>query len=345
VLPPRWLRRILLVPLVPLLTALIVVGVPGLVVLAVLVSPWLPLPGRLRGLRLLALLLAWLLLESAVLAACFGLWLASGFGLRLRSEEFTDAHYTLIGWFLSGFLWVAGRAFPLTFDVREPPEDSGRTGRPVLVLSRHAGPGDSFLVVHRLLTVYHRRPRVVMKSMLQLDPVIDVLGNRIPTAFVTPRPGVDLVILERIRELAKGLEPDGALLIFPEGGNFTPRRRLRAIRKLRGLGLAEQAAIAEGMANLIAPRSAGVLAALEAAPTADVVFVAHTGLDELRTVGDVWRRLPTGQPVAARWWRVQAEDIPAGERERVAWLYQWWAELDGWISERRRAAAAARRAV
>ena len=52
------------------------------------------------------------------------------------------------------------------------------------MLSRHAGPGDSFLLVHQLLSVYGRRPRVVMKAALQFDPSLDVLGNRLPNVFV-----------------------------------------------------------------------------------------------------------------------------------------------------------------
>jgi len=52
------------------------------------------------------------------------------------------------------------------------------------VLSRHAGPGDSFLLIHQLLSVYGRRPRVVMKAALQFDPSLDVLGNRLPNVFI-----------------------------------------------------------------------------------------------------------------------------------------------------------------
>ena len=46
------------------------------------------------------------------------------------------------------------------------------------------------------------------------------------------------------------------------------------------------------MTNVLAPRPGGFIAALDAAPEADVVLVAHTGLDHMLTVGDVWRELP-----------------------------------------------------
>ena len=81
-------------------------------------------------------------------------------------------------------------------------------------------------------------------------------------------------------------------MIFPEGGNFTAARRQRAIDRLRRLGLERMAQRAEQMIHVLAPRPGGFLAALDAAPEADVVLVAHTGLDHLVTVGDVWRELP-----------------------------------------------------
>jgi hypothetical protein len=123
------------------------------------------------------------------------------------------------------------------------------------------------------------------------------------------------------------------MLIFPEGGNFTPRRRVRAIRHLRRLGHRAQASRARKMENVLPPHLAGTLAAIEAAPAADVVFVAHTGVDDLLSVGDVWRAIPMRQPMRARWWRVPYEEIPGEGRER--WLYDWWETIDAWIAENR----------
>ena len=60
----------------------------------------------------------------------------------------------------------------------------------MVVLSRHAGPGDSFLLVHTLMDRDHlRRPRIVLKDVLQLDPLIDVYLNRLPNHFVHGRSG------------------------------------------------------------------------------------------------------------------------------------------------------------
>lgn len=86
---------------------------------------------------------------------------------------------------------------------------------------------------------------------------------------------------------------------------------------------------------MLAPRTGGVLAAIEAAPTADVIFVAHTGLDDMITVKDIWRGLPMEQTVRSRWWRVTAAQIPKTREERMSWLYGWWEQIDQWIVENR----------
>ena len=191
----------------------------------------------------------------------------------------------------------------------------------MIVLSRHAGPGDSFLLVHHLLSRYRRKPRIVMKAALQFDPSLDVVINRLPNAFVPARRGAGNRVIKEIERLAAGLGPTGALVIFPEGGNFTPRRRVRAIRLLEERRLAKEAARARAMEHLLPPKPGGALAAIEAAPAADVIFVAHTGLEHVVTVGDVWRALPMEQVLKARWWRVPAAEVPTDREAQVDWLY------------------------
>jgi hypothetical protein len=89
------------------------------------------------------------------------------------------------------------------------------------------------------------------------------------------------------------------------------------------------------MANLLPPRAGGAFAAIDAAPGADVIFVAHTGLDDLITVRDVWRALPMEQVIKAKWWRVPASEVPRDRDEVVAWLFDQWERIDAWIAENR----------
>ena len=173
--PPRLIRRLVLAPLVIVIAFGFIVLSPFLALLA-LVSGLLARPraGHMRSLRLVGFALVWLVAETVALIALAGLWVVSGFGGRLRTEPYQSRHYGVMRWFLDAMYRGAERTYGLRVEVDEPEltgdELASRLTRPVIVLSRHAGPGDSFLLVHQLLSVYHRRPRVVMKAALQLDP-------------------------------------------------------------------------------------------------------------------------------------------------------------------------------
>jgi 1-acyl-sn-glycerol-3-phosphate acyltransferase len=270
---------------------------------------------------------------------CLALWIASGFGGRLRTEPFQIRHYAVMRWFLDLVYRGAARAFGLRVEVEEPEhteaELASRLTRPVIVLSRHAGPGDSFLLVRQLLSVYGRRPRVVMKASLQLDPGVDVVANRLPNVFISHAKAGERVFVEQIKRLANGVDDAGALVIFPEGGNWTPGRWDRAVERLERLGRRDLAARARQMPNLLAPRSGGAFTAIEACQSADVIFVAHAGLDRLVTVADVGKNLHVNQTIRAKWWRVPVDQVPRGldHEAQLRWLYDWWEVIDEWISQ------------
>jgi 1-acyl-sn-glycerol-3-phosphate acyltransferase len=316
-LPPPVVRRLLFTPLLFALTLLVVVVFPVAFAVTSAIGR-----DRRRARRLLWFALTWGTLESAAVLECGRLWI-----LR-RARD--DRHYDVIRRYVAGLYGSAQRRLGLRVEVTGGGE-AAPGDRPLIVLSRHAGPGDALILVHHLLTGYRRRPRVVMKAQLQLDPCIDIAANRLPNAFVTPGGGA----ADDIGRLAAGLGPRDALLIFPEGGNFSPERRRRAIRRLTRLRRDAEAARAAAMRNLMPPRPGGVLAALDAAPSADVVFVAHCGLDHMATAGDIWRRIPLTSPVQAQWWRIPAEDVPDGRDARVDWLYRQWERADAWISANR----------
>ncbi len=343
-LPPRGVRRLVLAPLVVLIAIALAVLAPPLAVLSVackLARHWTRhgRAKRMRTLRALCFALAWFVGETAALTVFGCLWIASGFGGRLDTEPYQSRHYGVMRWFLDLMYRTAQRTCGLRVEVTAPPDAKAAAGRPLIVLSRHAGPGDSLLLVHHLLTVCARRPRVVMKATLQLDPSLDVLANRLPNAFVhRHRPGTvagPRHHTEQIRRLAAGLDARGALVIFPEGGNWTPLRWRWAIERLRRRGLDNLAERAVAMPNVLPPRAGGAIAALAACPTADVIFVAHTGLDRLASVRDLWRSLAADQTARARWWRVPAAEVPraAGREAQVSWLYDWWQRVDAWITE------------
>ncbi len=332
---PTWLRRILTYIALYLLLLVTVVASPLLVIAALVLAHWLP--GRWRGLRLLGFVIVGLLTESAAVIAAGALWIASGFGAAMHSRRFQSAHYDVLRWVLAVLVGSARQLFQLdlTTDARSwnPLEDGvPRSTNAMVVLSRHAGPGDSLLLMNTLMNREHlRRPRVVLKDAMQFDPVCDLYLNRLPAKFVNPNPGPGEDMPNGIAALAEGMCDNDALLIFPEGGNFTPKRRTRAIQRLSRAGHAEAAAKAEQLKHVLPPRPAGVLAALDSAPNADVVFVTHTGMDHMVTPRDIWREIPVHKNLLSRWTFVPAADIPTDRDQRVAWLNDHWSDIDRWV--------------
>ncbi len=331
--PGLWaLRRFVVAPALIGLTVALWVTLPLWLVGAAALSRLMP--GRWRALRLLWLAVVYLTFETLLLAVMLGLWLASGFGWKIRSPYFAGIHYDLVHGTLIVFFREARRVLALRIRTDGPHPPRVPEG-PVLVMCRHAGPGDSFILMYALLHWYAREPRVVLKNTLAWDPAIDVVLRRIPAKFISPDPEVGEDLESQIAALASGLDQNDAFVIFPEGGNFTAARREKAIARLRKLGLERMAARAERMTHVLAPRPGGVLAALEAAPDADVLMVAHTGLDHLVTISDVWRELPMDKQLTMRWWQVPRDEIPEGREERIEWLYGWWERVDAWIEENR----------
>jgi len=332
-LPPRWVRRLVIAPGMVALTVVVVTTVPVWLLLAAALAS--VLPGRFRALRVLWMTTIYLVLESAALVALFALWVAGGFGWKVRSPRFQYAHYRLVSWVLRALFWAAQHVLRVRM-VTDGADPDAHPGRPLVVFCRHAGPGDSFLLAHALVNWYAREPRIVLKEQLQWDPVIDVLLNRLPNRFISPDPGErGSAVEDDIAELATKLDENDAFVLFPEGGNFTPKRRARVIEKLHRSGLHAAAKRAEAMIHVLAPRPGGVAAALQAAPEADVLWVAHTGVDHLMSIADVWSALPMDKAITMRWWLVPAAEVPRDREDQLEWLLSWWERIDAWIAEQR----------
>ena len=255
---PKPARRVVVAPVILVVEGAIVVLSPLLGLIAAIVSP---LTGGSRPLKIVAIAVDYAIRHLACTAACAGLWVASGFGRHVGSERMRRAHYAVVRWFVAGFYRTTTRLTGIDVHVvaSEAAETTLSSRRdPVIVLSRHAGEGDSLLVLHELLCRHRRRPRVVLHEALRLDPLIDVIGHRLPNRFVDPRGGDTE---GEIAALAGDMEDADAVLIFPEGGNFSRSRRQRGIERLEQDGHDEEAASARAMRHVSAPRPGGTLAA------------------------------------------------------------------------------------
>jgi 1-acyl-sn-glycerol-3-phosphate acyltransferase len=324
--PPTLVRRVVVAPIVVLVDLAIVAVSPLLALLAAVASPLTG--GAWRPLRVVAIVVSWAALHLAATLACLALWVARRLRGAGRSEH---SHHEVLRWFVSHINRSITRIARVRVHVTgsaEAEEALSARRRPAIVLSRHAGEGDSMLVLHALLCRYRRRPRVVLHEGLQLDPLLDVLGHRLHYRFVDPRGGD---IEGEIVAMSRGLGGEDAVLIFPEGGNFSHERRARGIERLARAGHHDEAAKARRMEHVSAPRPGGALAAVEGAPDADVIFVGHVGIPT--GAGDLWRLLLAERTVELRMWVARAQDIPPGHDERIDWLFSWWLTLDRWIDE------------
>jgi 1-acyl-sn-glycerol-3-phosphate acyltransferase len=322
-LPPRPVRRVIIDPLWPLVAAVLAAI---LAVVALLAAVVVPLTPRRRLLRLTMFGLSYLVLDLAVLLGCFMLWLRPG---RARWD---DDHCRLLRWALDRLHAAARRWIGFEVRVEDSPIDRPPPG-PVIVLARHAGPGDSFTLIRLVLGRYRRRPRVVVKAALQWDPGVDVVLSRLSGCFLAARGGAGEDVADRLSDMATSLEPDDALIIFPEGGNWTPHRQRRAVRHLWRVGRRRAARQAERMPRVLPPRQTGTLACLAARPDAHVVIVAHTGLDVLVNPAHVWCALPLhDRPMRVSWWCV----APPGSADQPGsaeyWLNRQWRRVDEWVS-------------
>jgi hypothetical protein len=327
-LPPKWVRRLVVAPLVFVLCLALLAISPLLLVLAAIVD--LFAPGSWRTVRMVLFGIVYVAMEALGLLVMLGLWISFGFGTRLHTEESLAAHFGFMTFFLATMYRAVSKLFGLRINIEErtPP----RPG-PILVFCRHAGPGNSLMLVGTMMIAYNRRPRIVMLAKLQWDPLFDPRGNRLPNRFIKHDKKNSARYVKAIGELAEGLGDRDAFVLFPEGRDFTQRLRRRAIDFLRSKGFERHAERAEGMINVLPPRHRGPLAAITSAPEADVAFVAHSVLEELGTFKELWRRIPLDDPIDARYWRIPPSEVPRSEEEIIEWLYEWWERIDRWIDD------------
>ena len=312
--PATWAITLTLVLLAP-------VALPVLVAVDLLrARPRLPLArGWVFG-------IAYGLLESAMLVVVAGLWVITGCGLALNTGWSQRLHRRLQRWWVGRLLNLLGAVLGLRFSIEGI--EALRPG-PVIVFGRHASLVDT-LFPALALADSGMALRYVLKRELEVVPLLDVVGHRLPNYFAD-RSGTDTEgELAALSALATGLGPDDSVVIFPEGTRGTPEKRTRAVERLgeHHPELVEQAA---SLMHTMPPRWGGAFALLDAAPDADVVVFVHSGLDGLRGLRTILAALPFRRPVTVELWRVPRSEIPEDRDERRRWLFDLWTRVDAWV--------------
>ncbi len=319
----RWRRRALTIPGYLVIAAAFGVLLPLLIPLALVAD--VALRNRLALTRTVAMLAWYFAMEAVGLVAAAGVWLLRPFlGTRYDHANFSLQCLWARALF-GGARWLFGMRVDIEgADVLLP--------GPILLLMRHASVADTLLPAVLVSSRTGLRLRYVMKRELLWDPCLDVVGQRLPNAFVR-RGTRDAAQTEAVRALGESLGPDEGVQLYPEGTRWTPERRRAVIDRLARSADPKLLERAQALQWLLPPRLGGVLALLEAAPEADVVFAVHTGFEGVRTLPDVWKGTLVGTRVQVRFERIRAADIPTEREARIDWILDHWARLDVWLEE------------
>lgn len=298
------------------------------VLLTALAPAWVPLSfviGLFRRcsfviLRLLMFFWTYLAIELMGLSGAALIYLITAGNTERREGLF----FRLECWWGSSlFTWLA-RFLSLSVSIEG---DEQILPGPVLVFIRHASIIDTAIPVTFISNAKGLRLRYVFKRELLVDPCIDVAGHASPNYFID-RGGSAHEELAGVRKLAENLGDQGVLL-YPEGTRFTERKKEIALTRLAKTH-PELVAIAESFKHCLPPKPAGALSLLDTAPDADVLIVAHRGLEGLANTTDLLSGTVVGARIEVRIWRVSAGAIPFGE-ERRRWLFDWWKRVDDFV--------------
>ena len=269
------------------------------------------LPSYRGAMRTVLFILGYLWNEVIGLVSLLGVW------IRHRNPaRFLDANNEVQRKWAERLFSLGAGCFSVKFEVEGEDE---LEGEPPIFLLRHTSIADTVLPI-----VYYSGPRskyvrYVMKQELLWDPCLDVAGNRLPNVFVD-RSGQDSAkAIGQIETLVRNMQPDDALVFYPEGTRFSEERRQQLIDK--GGEIAEMAST---WTDLLPPRLGGTTALLESNPERDVVFVAHKGFEGSSHFSNLINGSWIGTTVRIRFWRVPFKLIPKqAEAIREFLMSQW----------------------
>jgi len=283
----------------------------------------------LASLRLLGLVWVFLLAELLGVIIAALIWLRHVVQRR-GHDAFLEDNYRLQRWWARLLLGAGARLLRLRFHAEG---DATAVPGPVVVLMRHTSIIDTILPIVFLGARQGLRLRYVLKTELQLDPCLDIVGNRLPNCFVN-RAGETAREVAAVGRMADGMDARDGALIYPEGTRFEPGKLERAQQKLAELD-PELHALSLRLHRVLPPRPGGTLALLEHAlpQGADVVIFAHKGLERIVRLHDVLSGRATGTEVSLRVWRIPGSEVPAERQARLRWVFERWQEVDAFAGE------------
>jgi 1-acyl-sn-glycerol-3-phosphate acyltransferase len=322
-----WARRAVTLPSLVLVTSLWVLLLPMTLVAAVAAD--LVRGGPWPVVRSVVMLTIYLLCEVAGVVAAGAIWLVRGPWTGASRRSFLARNVALQSWWANTLYRSVERLFGLRTVVEG---DDVVVPGPMLLFIRHVSQADTLLPVVYVTRRHGIALRFVLKDELLWDPCLDVVGRRLPNAFVRRGSEESTREVAAVQRLMDDLGTDEGVLIYPEGTRFTPDKRIRALVRVaeRTPDLAAKAA---RLQHVLPPHLGGPLALLERTHGTDIVFCAHTGFEAAGSPSDILRGALVGSTVRVRFWRVPYGEVPRTAAARIDWLYAQWQRVDDWLGE------------
>ena len=321
-------RRLLTIPAYLLLAALVILGFPLWSLATALIDTISAPRGSWVRTRALCFFALYLGAEVIGIMLAALLWLLT-LGGRLTSDStYLHANAAIQRWWTDLLLQSAKTCFSLSFEV-DGIEQTKRA--PFVLFVRHSSTADTVLAAALVANPNKLVLRYVLKKELLWDPCLDIVGRRLPNAFVDRGATHMDAEVSAIVRLTRNLDTESAALIYPEGTRFTPQKLDRYRRQLRERGKDRLADIADGFRHVLPPRIKGPTAMLTHAPDVDVIFLQQAGFEGVESFGSFWQGDLVGRTIWVRFRRFEANTVP--DEKQDEWLFERWAEIDEWIHQ------------
>ncbi len=319
-------RRSITVPLYLSAALLLVVVTPVVLPLTLLAD----LLRRSNGAwtRAYAAIGSYIACEGIGIAAAAGIWLHHRLLPSDTDKAYRRRNFRLQCWWAATLFRCLRRAFAMRVQVSG--DDALQRGNFVL-MPRHVSTVDTLLPAIFVSNAHSIRLRYVFKRELLWDPCLDIVGHRLANRFIRRGAAQADAEIERIVDLARSLDADEGVLIYPEGTRFSPAKVARARARVATYGDGELTRLAAHMRHVLPPHLGGPLALLDADDDLDIVFCAHTGFENIERMTDLVNGTLTGRNVRIHFWRAQHSDLPARRQARQRWLFEQWCRVDDWI--------------
>jgi 1-acyl-sn-glycerol-3-phosphate acyltransferase len=324
--PPKYLRRLLSIPVIALFGAVLLMGLPLWLTATLLADAVLNLR-RLRCTRILLFLLFVPWLEMLAVLRAFALWVRH-FG-QMRNPAAQNSLQTLLSFY--GHSLTSATKMLLGLRVSVTGLESVDDGAPLLCFGHHTSLLDSFLPVEVLGHERQYRMHYVIKKSLAYAPAFDIVGHWIPVHFVDRSGKNSEQETRAVGQLAANLPLRSAQVIYPEGTFYTPARHARALERLatQDPELMERA---KRLRYVLPPRAGGALSMLEHNQSADVLFFVHAGFEPFENIGHILRNVPFTETVRVHMWRVPRAEIPTEPRAQYRWLFGEFERMEHWVA-------------